>query len=243
MNFYNVARQHVAKAVSTALDCVLPRSCCLCDTLGEVICNRCSVAISKHRLIRCHGCALTKACDCEKPDWAIDRTITLTSYEPPYDRLIGEMKFQSKQSIGHILGKLMGRQFQEIIEKENLNPKYFSLMPIPLSSARFRQRGFNQAHSIADAVRKQVHTVPMSLNTGLTRTADKQSQSTLDRAQRLVNLRNAYALSINFDRTTKPHIILVDDVMTTGATLNTCAALLKRNGVREVWAMVAARTE
>ncbi len=137
----------------------------------------------------------------------------------------------------------MGKQLQEIVEKEKLDHRRFSLMPIPLSSARFRQRGFNQALSIAKALQKQVPRAAISLNTGLTRTADKQSQSTLDRAQRLVNLSNAYALSANFDNATKPHIILVDDVMTTGATLNTCAALLKRNGIHEVWAMVAARTE
>jgi ComF family protein len=243
MDFYNIARQHFSKAITSGLDCILPRSCCLCEAPGEVLCNRCSLAISKHSSLRCHGCALTRACDCNKPDWAIDRTIALTSYEPPYDRLIGEMKFQSKQSIGQILGKLMGKQFHDIIEQENIDHRRFSLMPIPLSSARFRQRGFNQALSIAKAIQKQIRRVPISLNTGLARTSDKQSQSTLDRAQRLVNLSNAYALSANFDKTPKPLIILVDDVMTTGATLNTCAALLKRNGVREVWAMVAARTE
>jgi ComF family protein len=240
MSFYDVAHRHFTKVITSCLDCVLPRSCYLCEALGEILCNRCSLAISEHSALRCHGCALTKACDCNKPDWAIDRTITLTSYEPPYDRLIGEMKFQSKQSIGQVFGNLMGKQLQEIITKENLDRRRFCLMPIPLSLARFRQRGFNQALSIASAIRKQV---PVSLNTSLVRTADKQSQSTLDRAQRLVNLSNAYALSANFEQAVKPQIILVDDVMTTGATLNTCAALLKRIGVREVWAMVAARTE
>jgi ComF family protein len=150
------------------------------------------------------------------------------------------MKFQSKQSIGQILGSLMGKQFREIIEKENLDHRRFTLMPVPLSSARFRQRGFNQAFSIAKAIRRQI---PLGINTGLIRTAEKQSQSTLDRTQRLVNLSNAYTLSTNFEKATKPHVILVDDVMTTGATLNTCAALLKQNGVQQVWAMVAARTE
>jgi ComF family protein len=150
------------------------------------------------------------------------------------------MKFQSKQSIGQILGNLMGKQFQEIIEKENLDPRNFQLMPIPLSSARFRQRGFNQALSIANTICKQV---PISLTMDLVRTTQTHSQSTLDRAQRLVNLSNAYALSKSAKRPFKPSIILIDDVMTTGATLNTCAALLKQNGVNEVWAMVAARTE
>jgi ComF family protein len=240
MNFYNVAYQHFSRTITNCLDCVLPRSCCVCERPGEVICKLCSLAISKHSSLRCYGCALTKACDCNKPDWSIDRTITLTSYEPPYDRLIGEMKFQSKQSIGQILGNLMGKQLREIVEEEKLDLKRFSLMPIPLSSTRFRQRGFNQALSIANAIRKQL---PIKLDIGLTRTANKQSQSSLDRAQRLVNLSNTYALSSKFDKATKSHIILVDDVMTTGATLNTCAALLKRNGAREVWAMVAARTE
>jgi ComF family protein len=150
------------------------------------------------------------------------------------------MKFQSKQSIGQILGNLMGEQLQEIIEKENLDPRKFTLMPIPLSSARFRQRGFNQALSIANAIRKKV---PISLTMGLVRTTQTHSQSTLDRAQRLVNLSNAYTLSKINERHFQSKVILIDDVMTTGATLNTCAALLKQNGVREVWAMVAARTE
>jgi ComF family protein len=240
MSFYDVAGQYFSKAITAGLDCVLPRSCCLCDHLGDVLCHRCAHSISKQSTLRCHGCALTKACDCSKAEWAIDRTIALTSYEPPYDRLIGEMKFQSKQSIGQILGSLMGKQFQEIIEKENLNPRHFQLMPVPLSSARFRQRGFNQALSIANTIRKKV---PISLTMGLVRTTQMHSQSTLDRAQRLVNLRNAYALSKNAKRPFKPNIILVDDVLTTGATLNTCASLLKQNGAREVWAMVAARTE
>jgi ComF family protein len=150
------------------------------------------------------------------------------------------MKFQSQQSIGQILGSLMGKQLREIFEKEDLNPTHFNLMPIPLSSARFRQRGFNQALSIANGIRK---TMPINLKMDLVRTAQTQSQSTLDRAQRLANLSNAYALANTAERHFKPIVILVDDVMTTGATLNTCAALLKQNGVREVWAMVAARTE
>jgi ComF family protein len=240
MDLFNITRQHLTKVITSSLDCILPRSCCLCDTQGEVICHRCIFSISAHSPLRCHGCALTKACDCNKADWVIDRTFTLTSYAPPYDRLIGEMKFQSKQSIGQILGSLMGKQFREIIEKENLDHRRFTLMPVPLSSARFRQRGFNQAFSIAKAIRRQI---PLGINTGLIRTAEKQSQSTLDRTQRLVNLSNAYTLSTNFEKATKPHVILVDDVMTTGATLNTCAALLKQNGVQQVWAMVAARTE
>jgi ComF family protein len=240
MSFYNTARQHFTKAITAAFDGVLPRSCCLCATLGDMICHGCSLSMSLTSSLRCHGCALTQHCDCNKPDWAIDRTITLTSYAPPYDRLIGEMKFQSKQSVGYILGNLMGEQLQTIIEKENLDLRRFSLMPIPLSAARLRHRGFNQALTIAIAISKQV---PISLNTALTRTAHKQSQSKLDRAHRLVNLSSAYALATHFDKDAQPDVILVDDVMTTGATLNTCAALLKRNGVREVWAMVAARTE
>jgi ComF family protein len=240
MSFYDIAGQYFSKAITAGLDCVLPRSCCLCETLGEVLCHGCAHSISKQSTLRCHGCALTKACDCNKAEWAIDRTIALTSYEPPYDRLIGEMKFQSKQSIGQILGNLMSKQFQEIIEKENLDPRHFQLMPIPLSSARFRQRGFNQALSIANTIRKKV---PISLTMDLVRTTQTHSQSTLDRAQRLVNLSNAYALSKINDHRFNSTIVLVDDVMTTGATLNTCAALLKQSGVREVWAMVAARTE
>jgi ComF family protein len=186
--------------------------------------------------MRCVRCGLKNACDCHLTEWTIDRTLVLTSYEAPIDSLIAELKFQSKQSIGKVLGDLMGREFADQLESERFDRADFCIVPVPLSAARFRQRGFNQAHTISKAVSRQL-TIP--IRHLVQRRRHQQSQSLLDREQRLANLNHAYELlGVPPDK-----VILIDDVMTTGATLNQCAALLKSAGTTHVWAMIAARTE
>jgi ComF family protein len=236
MSLSNPIFKRFSAAIDAGLDCVLPRACCVCDSLGAVICQRCCEELLKPSGLRCHGCALTSGCDCNTANWAIDRTITLTTYAPPFDRLIAEMKFQSKQSICKVLGNLMGEQLRQLTQRENITVDHVCLIPVPLSPQRFRQRGFNQAFMMTQAMLK---ITPFVIEPRIQRTATKQSQSSLDRAQRLVNLSNAYRLNGRAPQ----HAILIDDVMTTGATLNTCASLLKQNGTQEVWAMVVARTE
>jgi ComF family protein len=241
MNLSHFFQNRFLPLVSHGLDYVLPRACCLCEELGGAICSHCSETIKKPYSLRCHGCGLRNACDCYTELWAIDRTIALTTYTPPFDRLIADMKFQSKQSIAKILGELMGQQLSAIIDHEHIDLGQFCLIPVPLSPARFRQRGFNQALSMARSVRKQAG-VP--IQTIVQRTAAKQSQSLLNRSERLANLKDTYILNLDKNQQKAIHCaILVDDVMTTGATLNTCAALLKQSGFNQVWALVAARAE
>jgi competence protein ComFC len=226
------------------LDFVLPKACCLCEALGSSLCGSCRASIAHDARIRCIGCGLVKACDCSLPHWALNRTYTLVSYEAPVDRLIAEMKFQSKQSIGKVLGDLMGAEFAASIQKEGLQLDDYTLVPVPLSNKRFLERGFNQARTIALAFQKQfILALPsrtkLPIEQTLRRRQNSQAQSSLDREQRLVNLQSAYEV-IGQPPT---NVILIDDVMTTGATLNVCATLLKAAGTKNVWAVVAARTE
>jgi ComF family protein len=226
------------------LDYVLPKACCLCEALGSSLCQPCRDSIAGNAKIRCVGCGLTKVCDCHSPYWALDRTYTLISYEAPVDRLIAEMKFQSKQSIGKILGNLMGAEFAASMQQERLQLDSYTLVPVPLSNKRFLERGFNQARTIAIAFQKQLilampSQTKLQIEQPLRRSHNSQAQSSLDREQRLVNLQSAYEV------VGRPpaNVILIDDVMTTGATLNVCAASLKAAGTKNVWAVVAARTE
>jgi ComF family protein len=236
MHFYNRFLHLSRDAFRLSLDIVLPRSCYLCEAAGSALCHRCETLVRSTTSVRCSVCGLKSNCDCHVLGWAIDRTLAMASYQAPIDGLIGEMKFQSKQSIGKVLGAVMGQEFADRLECEAQIFDDFCLVPVPLSAQRFRHRGFNQAATIANALAKHLR---LPVRYIIARSHQQQSQSQLGRQARLLNLHHTYSLTLKPPK----KVILVDDVMTTGTTLNHCARLLKLNGSDEVWAMVAARTE
>lgn len=111
------------------------------------------------------------------------------------------------------------------------------LIPIPLHAARLRRRGYDQALELARPLARQLG-LPLVIDV-LRRGRETAPQSRLDAAQRRRNLRGAFQV----DRSTAlpPHVVLVDDVMTTGATLHAAAVALRRAGVARVDAWVCAR--
>ncbi|MDR2838242.1 MAG: ComF family protein, partial [Azonexus sp.] len=110
------------------------------------------------------------------------------------------------------------------------------LIPLPLHPQRLRERGFNQALEIARSLARQRH-LPLLVDC-LQRTRPTVPQAGLDQSQRQRNVRGAFAC--NADLAGRP-VILVDDVMTTGATVNECARVLARHGAGPITIVVAAR--
>jgi len=118
-----------------------------------------------------------------------------------------------------------------------LNFKENLVMPVPLASKRLRWRGFNQAELLALAVAEN-YNLRLD-NKNLIRIKHKNPQAKLNEIERLKNVKECFAWQggdLN-----KKNIILVDDVVTTGATLNECAKVLKDHGAGEVWGLVAAK--
>jgi ComF family protein len=107
-------------------------------------------------------------------------------------------------------------------------------VPVPLHPSRHRQRGFNQAADLAAGLR-------LPLIHALCRTRATPSQSTLPAALRHGNVRDAFAPRRSASRLAGGTVVLVDDVSTTGATVEACARVLKECGVREIRALTAAR--
>jgi ComF family protein len=173
--------------------------------------------------------------------WSVDQTVALTDYEAPFDRLITELKFRGQINIASVLGAHMGQALAPLIQ-DLAQPVV--LTPVPLSHRRFSERGFNQARQMATAALKAINLqhaeAPIRMQEYLVRRSATQAQALLDRNERLANLKDAYSMS---DTQPAKHVVLVDDVMTTGATLNACAAVLKANGCQTVWALVAARRQ
>jgi ComF family protein len=113
-----------------------------------------------------------------------------------------------------------------------------AIVPVPLHPRKKRHREFNQAEYLADALGREFHRPVRRRN--LRRVKDTQTQTALDAEERRANLRDAFALR-NAKEIAGKRLALVDDVFTTGATLDSCAKLLRRGGAANVIALAVAR--
>jgi len=168
---------------------------------------------------------------------AFARVETPLRYGFPVDALITRFKHQANAPLGRLLGQLLARHLQHAFE-DGL-PRPDRLIPVPLSRKRGRQRGFNQAALLADWL-----AAPLALtvdNRSLRRVVDTPAQQGLDAATRKRNLRSAFALAAEADLQGQ-HLAVVDDVLTTGATAERVARLLRHAGARRVDIYCLART-
>jgi ComF family protein len=184
-------------------------------------CLRCGLAVSAER-----------QCACKDEDWPFSVCIAACAYAFPVDALISQLKNQHKLSVSKPLGLLIAHQIkrQQIALPE-------LLIPVPTSTPRLQQRGFNQALEIAKVVGKQL-SIPVDY-TSVNRNKNSSVQKNLNKQQRSQNVDSAFLLS-------KPisvkHVAIIDDVITTGATTKAIAYLLRENGIKDIQSWAVART-
>lgn len=210
-------------------------SCYLCrGAAGAVLCAACDADLPRLDGPRCPRCALAAPggelcgrCLARLP--AYDATVAALAYAFPADVLVQALKFRGELALAPLLGALLAARLQDA--RADL------VLPVPLSAARLRARGFNQALEIAR------HVVPAAgarLEPRLAeRSRETAPQMDLPLAERAKNVRGAFRCTRAIDGAT---VALVDDVMTTGATLDELAATLKRAGAARVVNWVLART-
>src|SRR5690606_36802438 len=151
-------------------------------------------------------------------------------YAAPLDRLLPRFKFHHDLAAGRLLSQLMAQGLAGAERPQ-------ALLPVPLHRARLRQRGYDQALELARPLASAIR-IPL-LPDALRRERATAPQSRLDAAHRQRNLRGAFAVAPA--ARLPAHVALVDDVMTTGATLYAAAIALRRAGVARVDAWVCAR--
>jgi ComF family protein len=213
---------------------LLPGSCLLCgsDAGAGLLCPPCQDELPNSPVAACPQCAEATAlgercgaCLLEPPHYA--HVVPRWRYEFPIDRLIHALKYQHQTAIARWLGEQMAT---------TLPPGEHWLIPMPLHPDRLRQRGFNQAREIARSLARH-RRLPLLADI-LHRQRPTAPQADLDQRQRRRNVRNAFACTVDLGG--KP-IILVDDVLTTGATANECARILQLHGAGPITVAVAAR--
>lgn len=170
---------------------------------------------------------------------AYDATVAAVEYGAPVDQLVVALKFGSRLALAPLFAGLLR---DAMLQSPPPLPALPSIMiPVPLGATRLAQRGFNQALEIARPLSRSLG-VRLEPRLAL-RLRDTEAQSTLHPEQRRRNMRNAFMVSAPFMGSLHgQHIGVIDDVMTTGETLNELAATLKRFGAARVTNFVFART-
>lgn len=167
-------------------------------------------------------------CIAEPPNFT--RTIAALRYTFPVDALILALKYQTNLAIAPILAKLLHQHIQTASLPD-------VIIPMPLHPNRLKQRGFNQALEISRHIAKQ-YRIPLLIN-DCQRIKHTAPQTGLAWKLRQKNIRNAFTCKIEL---TGKHVAVIDDVMTTGATLNELAKVIRQQGATEISNWVIART-
>lgn len=154
-------------------------------------------------------------------------------YAYPLDHLILGLKFRRSLASGRVLGELFVRRLLEA----RATPMPEIVVPVPLAAGRYRERGYNQAMELASSIRK-LSEVKVRADL-VVRQRETVEQSALGRKARRRNLRRAFAIVAPLPA---GHIAILDDVVTTGSTVNELAKVLRRAGAKriEVWAIARA---
>jgi ComF family protein len=221
---------------TTFAQSLLPQDCLLCGaaTGAGKLCPACLAHLPYHPAPGCPVCAIPttsgEVCgQCLKKPPAYDTTVAAFSYVFPLDALIQSLKYGGNLAAVSVLA-------QPLLERVAAEPRPDLLIPMPLFPTRLRERGFNQSVELARPLARALD-IPLAADTAQ-RSRDTVPQASLPLKERRSNIRGAF--DCNADLTGKS-VAIVDDVMTSGATLDELARTLRRRGAARIGAWVVAR--
>ena len=226
------------------VDGVLPPRCLACGTIvdePDALCSSCWAGMTFFAPPWCAVCGLpfphpmgeeAVCADCarQKPSW--DRARAVMRYDKHSRHLVLALKHGDRTHVARALGRWMGRAGAELFEGADM------IVPVPLHWTRLFTRRYNQAGLLAHAVRAAGG--PPVMADWLVRRRRTPSQGRLGPVARVRNVRGAFAVRRGCDVKGK-RIVLVDDVLTTGATVEECARVLRRGGAASIGVLTLSR--
>jgi len=222
---------------SKAVDIIYPYTCPLCGKVTEiekVLCNTCETQLKYIEEPICKKCGKQlendeqEYCgDCKRRGHVFDSGIGIFAYDDNVRRSIYDFKYNDMKIYGKFYGIKMAARARGYIE----HWKPDVIAPVPVSKKKYRKRGYNQAELIARELAKNCN-VPMDARL-LYRVKDTKPQKEISKDLRRKNLEKAFLISQNVVKYKK--VVLVDDIYTTGSTIDECAKALKAAGVENVF--------
>lgn len=217
---------------------ILPERCQRCGSAaGSGFCSACRAEFLRNE----HACAVcgcrprpdsAAVCAAHPPQWRVARVVAPLLYAPPLERYLQALKYSGERALGRAFGQLLAEAAAQ------RRAQVDALVSVPLHPRRLIERGYNQALEIARSTAAALH-LPI-LRAGIARTRDTAPQALLERRDRRANLAGAFAVARRLDGR---RLAIVDDVITTGATVNALATALLEAGAKHVEVWAVARTQ
>ena len=222
--------------IRSLIEHTLPaQPCILCGALNRagVWCDACDAGLPRLSDAHCPVCALpshaSATCGhCLQHTPSFDRTVAAFAYDFPVDKLIQAVKFSGQLALIDLLGDALAQR---------IDSRPDGIIAMPLHPLRLRERGFNQSHLLAQRIALRLNVA--LLTDACIRTRNTSPQSTLPWQERGKNMRKAFSCSADLSG---KHIAIVDDVMTTGASIEELARTLRQAGASQISAWVIACT-
>ena len=207
-------------------DFIFPKSCVLCPNHGEIVCKDCEIELKKS-IPRCIVCSrdniLGKTCpSCLKKD-SPKLTISVFAYKRGAKDLIKSFKYEDITSLKSFFAKRLVSIVKTLPDYKN-----YTIVPIPLASSRKRFRGYNQSELLAREVSR---TLRLPFYSCLARVESRHPQvSSLSKQERMKNIKGVF---ISTEKSPEK-VLLLDDVITTGATMCEASKVLTKAGAKEI---------
>lgn len=228
------------------LNILFPKTCIFCgdkspDTLS--LCEGCELDLPwiTHSCKRCalpletNNAAELLCPKCQQHPPSHERCFALFHYQPPVSDLIAQLKFYHKLIYAKLFGLLLANYLHHVYQDDLSFPS--RIIPMPLHKTRLQLRGFNQALEIARPLAKKLQ-IPLDYKL-CQRIQPTSSQSSLTNVQhRIMNVKNAFTA----ENIPSGHVLIIDDVITTGSTVNELSKVLRRQGASRVDVACCART-
>lgn len=227
----------IFKKIEPILDFIFPPYCAGCDLVGFYLCPDCSNKIRPITGPVCQKCGEPLSStfhdvnECKKLLKSIEWIRSYSLYQPPLSNAIQKLKYQRNISVVEKLALF----FTELYNQFKMDIDI--IVPVPLNKNRIRERGFNQANLLGIPFSTQVKK-PLVFK-ALSKKLDTRTQVGLQRSDRFENVSNAFLG--DEELVSGKNILLIDDVATTGATLEACASALKTANAKDIFGFTLAR--
>ena len=236
MKLLNFLKKLIHKADDILFDKHLTCNLCRREIFdGQDFCNDCLKTITFNDGIVCDTCGRkvnvsTLRCDSCKGEWAIDKANSVFIYKDGAEKLIKDLKYGKHQYLAEIIAPYL----KEVYVKHLYAPDFITF--VPMTEKAEEKRGFNQAYLLARELAKLTDN---RLISPLIKTKDTPQQEALNKKDRQENLLKCFKV-IDVKAVKGKKILLIDDVLTTGATAHACAEKLKAKGAKSVYLLTVA---
>ncbi len=215
------------------------------DDQANVLCSRCGDALGMEsaRFAAAMGITECSMCRLAPPEFA--RAVAYAEYDAEVREMLHLLKFNGARSVAsHLLGDYLAKA---VLKLEGQAAGELVVIPVPLFAARERSRGFNQSQLLAEAAAKHLRKLrrgwPLTIDTkSFARVKDTHALFTMQPHERRKSLRGAFRVT-DAEAIRGREVLLIDDIMTTGATARECARVLLRAGAAKVWVATVAKAQ